>query len=253
MMARADAPLIRPLLGRPSVGHLLLLMATTGVAVWLMQAPSAATTVEALVSVGCAPFYGVALLALLVATIAFCRGEVESSHITAQPGHWLLLILGAGFSGVALFWRLLLILDSSRAELPPGVFVPAMLGIFFAVFLGLVSACLIFAALYEGVDEPRWRAVFWLLAGMVPAPLTCACVLSAIDPLGGAMESVVAMLFFGTVAATPLAAAVAAGRDVALRKRRDIWHWIGVACLFATVIHIALLALLVVPLQYART
>lgn len=250
MIARADGPPMRPLLGRPSIRHLLLLMGTTGAAVWLMHAPAAATRVEGLIAVGCAPFYGVALWALLIAAIALGRGDA-GVRVAAQPGHWLLFILGAGFGGVALFWRLLLVMEAMPHP-PPQVFLPVMAGLFFAVFLMLVTAVLIFAALLEGVSEARWRAVFWLLAGIVPGPAACGCCLFAIVPSRGAFDVLMPVALLGIVAAMLIAAVLAAGLDLARRTPRDIWHWIGVACLFATVVHVSLLAIVVIPLQNAR-
>jgi len=243
MIAPADARPARLLRERPSIRLLLLVTAMTAVAVWLLQPPSTATTLEAVVSVFAAPFYGVALAALLIAAIAVGRRTLDT-YGASEPGHWLLFIHGAGFAGVTLFWRTIINLGTQVWLVMPGLFLGG--------FLLLVTAILIFASLYEGVTERRWRAVFWLLAAVVPIPFACGCCSLPFGVPDSQAEFFALTALLGIVGGMLLATIVASAKDIALRQPRDLWHWAGVACLFATVFHVALLVLVVVPRQYAR-
>jgi len=230
------APPAEPLYGRLSIAHLLLITAGSAVAIWLMQPPNGkAGTLEVVISAIFAPVYGTGL-AILV--LAFLRGRGQWLVIAEEPGHWLLLIVGGGFTGPALLYR-----SGSWLSQPPATPQPLemffiVVGICGAVFLILSVGVTLLVVLAEYHDSRRWRTVFWLLGITLITPLTC-CGCMVFDNGG---------VYYGALVALLLAsAAYAAAVDIRERQYRDLWHWLGVAALFAAVCHAALFLFVILP------
>jgi hypothetical protein len=231
------APPEGPLYGRLSIAHLLLITAGSAVAIWLMQPPNGkASTLEVAISVIFAPVYGTALA---VNVLAFVRARSQWVTIAEEPGHWLLIIIGSGFAGPALLIRSASWISQSPAPSPQpaGEIFLAFAGICVAIALLLEASVSLLVVLAEYRDSHRWQAVFWLLGVVAVGPVTCCGYLGSYAG-GGVYAALIALLL--------ISSAYAAAIDIRERQYRDLWHWLGVAALFAATCHAALYILVIV-------
>jgi hypothetical protein len=225
-------PPLGPLYGRLSIAHLLLITAGSAVAIWLMQPPNGkADAVAVAISVFFAPVYGTALA---VTMMAFLRARSQWVAIAEEPGHWLFIIIGGGFAGPALMMRSGSWINQSPAAKPQHA--EALLafgGICVAVALTLMAVVSLLVVLAEYRDSRRWHTVFGLLAATLITPTCCGPVGILVFPPA----------LLGLLGAT----AYAAVTDFKERQYRDLWHWLGIAALFAAVCHAVLFLILVLP------
>ena len=227
-----------PFYGRLSIAHLLLITAGSAAAIWLMQPPNGnAGRLDVIISVSFAPVYGTALAVLV---LAFRRVLTVGIPIATEPGHWLLLIIGSGFAGPVLLIRSGSLISQSPAPMPQpaGEVFLAFAGIGVGIAILLMAGASLLVVIAEYHDSQRWQAVFWLLGAVTVSPVTCCGCL--VPKEGGA-------LYAALVAALVGSAAYAAVSDVLERQYRDLWHWLGVAALFAAITHAALFLLVFLP------
>jgi hypothetical protein len=204
------APPESPFYGRLSIAHLLLITAGSAIAVWLQQPPGMESSVVAVtLAVTLAPVYGTAMAAIVISL-----SQRPARPFAAQPGHWLLLLIGNVFAGLGLAWRMAFMVRSPGAPVPKALLFMAAVAIAWPLLL--TFALVFFIQAVRDVRQPApWRLVFWLFAGTVFLP----CCLPAL----------------------PVAALYAVVEDLREPQHRDLWHWFGVAALFGVVMHLTLL------------
>jgi hypothetical protein len=241
---RGEATVEQPF--RLSLAHLLLWTMTTAVALFLLrptvptdkkpfdaaeESANAAALVPAVVTVAVAPVYGVAILAVAMALWVplTCQGTLT----VRQPGHWLLLIVGAQFLGVALYaWGIRFLQVGpplpARHSIPGGFAIAA--GIGFLLFMVL----LLFLAATEAQVPLRWKVSFRLFAAAYLTSSLCCCIM----PLHPSpLPLVPATMLLAFLAATLIAAII----DMARGERRDLPHWLGVVAAWSMVMHVVVL------------
>jgi len=207
--------------------------------VMLMHPPGAARPPArvALVNAAFAPVYGLAMLTLVIAIRRRWRLRQPPA---AQPGHWLLAIIGSGYLSGVLFVRTLLWLWGRSDARPLIVPIMGVGGIVIGAVVWLLCALLVLAAIDELWAARPWRLAFQFLGCTLCTLLSIGCCASA--PLNGPFA------FIAPTAAlllTLITVLYAASDDLLKGERRDLLHWLGVGSLFAVVAHlVALIALL---------
>jgi hypothetical protein len=167
-----------------------------------------------------APAYGATLAAVGLAGWRWVRRRFD---FPAQPGHWLLLVLAVIPATVCC----VAVLSPPLNEFP--AFCGAML------YVTIVSAC----AAVQIRSSKRWRWVFILAAsGFLIAWVDV--VLSALsrDVVGPRMFAVVGL---AALICSLLTALACSALDLTAAEHYDVFHWTGIAVLFATLGHVFVL------------
>jgi hypothetical protein len=231
---------------RLSLAHLLLWTMTTAVALFLLrptvstdkkpfdaaeESTHAAALLPAVVTVAVAPVYGAAILAGAMALWAALLGQ--GTLRVRQPGHWLLLIVGVQFLGVALYaWGIRLLQASS--DLPDKYTIPGVVLIASGTALFWLLLLLLFLTATQVQKPLRWKIAFRLLAATYCTSTLCCC-FSPFEPWP--LPIVSAPLLLAFLASTLIAAVMDLGRG----ERRDLRHWLGVVAAWSMVVHVVLL------------
>jgi hypothetical protein len=227
-----------PQVNRLTIAHLLLWTATTAVALsqcgrppplseigvgdLVMPADSDAQKAELqqqirrilekqyLVGLTFAPIYGLALAGMV---LAGWRTVTARFGFPAQPGHWLLVVIGGATTLMAAKLQLQSLPSASNG-------VQSLLAVI-ATAMSLVAGM--------KVGNSPWRYPFFTFAGSL--------ILLALVPVmqsEGPTLFAIALIGSGGI---PFMGLLCAGADLADRKRFDVFHWIGVATLFGVAGH----------------
>jgi hypothetical protein len=169
-----------------------------------------------------APIYGMAVAG---AALGLWHVATRRFLFPSQPGHWLLIL-------IALVSFPLLV---PLGLVPKSEFTGAVVAFSMRIGSAALSAALAaIAALH--VPFLRWRIAFWLCAiGFGAQAIELLDLIAA--PLGSMLGAMLALFVLSF--AVP-AAVVASVIDFTMPSRFDIFHWIGVATLFAALAHIIL-------------
>lgn len=178
---------------------------------------------------------------MLTLVMAIRRRWSLPPQLPAQPGHWLLAIIGGGYLGAAILFRTVLWMHKLSNPHPTLGFV-AGAGIVAGVVVLLFSAFLVLTAIDELWPQRPWRLAFQLLGSTLLSLLFVGCCIRG--PFSGSDVFVVPT---GVLLLTLITAAFAASGDLLQGERRDLLHWLGVGAFFAVVAHVVALILLLWP------
>jgi len=160
-----------------------------------------------------APLYGTALASLPVAGQRLLE---RRGGFPAQPGHWLLVLLG-------LLYLLFALVSRFQEDLihPPASVVA------FLLVAALLTVSI--SAVVHVTSPAAWRVMFWAILGAT-AFLTVACLVSYWNRGSSWMFGAGGTLYI-TAGLTGLVAVL---RDLYLRPKYDLFHWLGVSVLIGT-------------------
>src|SRR5262245_905741 len=158
--------------------------------------------------------------ALAGAAVAVCRAIQRSRSFPVQPGHWLLVVLGAQY-GNTLF-------GTNEIDVANGL----TLKLLRACAMLLVPAiAAVFAAAY--CTQRRWKVSFALFAIGYTAAAASIPILSLVSASSNSLTYVIAIpgLLFVLAYSSGLVSSI---WDARSHEHRDLFHWIGCVVLFAT-------------------
>jgi len=220
---------------RLSIADLLLITLGSAIAIWVLQPPGGVYSRSwTAVNVAFSPLYGAALAVVILAV----RADLKLKSFATQPGHWLLLWFGTLFATVGFAAKGATV---PREILKEWSLVPQTLCVLASVCLALFGALLLLSlAIGDMEPSPRWRRVFQLMLAWAVTPVVCVLLAAAVYRNMAALIFVTA-IFFAVPVILLVASIIAVAQDLRESKRRNFWHWLGVATLFGLPLHVVLL------------
>lgn len=215
---------------RLSISHLLLWTTTTALVVALLQgvmplqesAGSPWRRTEWIVTVVllcCAPAWGAAIAG---GVLAVWRLIHYRAGFPAEPGHWMLVILGTFAVGAGL----VILLENVRGPAAFAVVVLLGLAVLIPIETGFAAWC---------SNSRHWQFAFLsIVIGLLG--ISFHILVAAVGSHSRPAPSLVVLGLLGICVAIglpPLAFVVAVLTDLVRRERRDALHWIGIAALAA--------------------